>query len=38
MDTKEVSYLNLNGGCKGYSCLDDYVYTPHYSLAIVEDF
>jgi hypothetical protein len=26
----------MNGGCKGYSCID-HVYTPHYSFAILED-
>jgi hypothetical protein len=37
LDTKEIIYFNLNGGCKGYSCTEYYVYTPHYSFAIVRD-
>lgn len=37
LETKKVTYFNLNGGCKGYSCTDGYTYTPHYSFAIVID-
>jgi hypothetical protein len=32
-----VIFYNLNGGCKGYSCIDKYVYTPHYSFVLVVD-
>lgn len=35
--TGKITYFNLIGGCKGYSCIDEYVYTPHYSFAVVTD-
>jgi len=35
--TKEVSYFRLFGGCVGYG-VDGRVYTPHYSLAVFDDF
>ena len=37
LETKKITHFNLNGGCKGYSCIDGYTYTPHYSFAVVID-
>lgn len=30
-------FFTLDGGCLGYSCIDNYVYTPHYSFVIALD-